>query len=150
MNLTVQHPVVDWYLGFDDLWELMRVNWHGHNPFTQSGMWDAEGYVILGIPLVIDTQPYRAACLQVVNGEEYDYLTIVTYGPKCVECGYTPYNAFWYGGDDREGALSAAVTAYTASVENAAANGIERQHLDDCSHLTYDQSEQDDEAPTDA
>ena len=55
--MTTHHPVADWYLGFDDLWELMRVNWQQHNPFTQSGMWSAEPCEVLGISMVVDTPP---------------------------------------------------------------------------------------------
>ena len=143
--MTVQHPVADWYLAFDDLWELMRVNWQTHNTFTQSGMWDAGDYIVKGIVLVVDSPPYRGVLLCVDLHGEDDYVTIVTYGPKCGECGFTPYNAYWYGADDQDGALEAAITAFNASVVNAQANGIERLHEDDCSHLRYPETEDDDE-----
>lgn len=142
MTLQVLHPVVDWYLGFDDLWELMRVNWQTHNTFTQSGMWSAEDYEVKGLPFVVDSPPYRGVLLAVEHEGILDYVTIVTYGPKCNECGYQPYNAFWYGGDD-DGALQWAADIVAQAVENAQANGVERLHTDECSHLTYPDEEGD-------
>lgn len=139
MTLQVQHPVADWYLQFDDLWELMRVNWHTHNTFTQSGMWDAGGFSVQGILMVVDRPPYRGVLLHTQDGETDDYMVIVTYGPKCNECGYTPYNALGYGGDEDDGgALRWATNAIVEMISNANEGGIERLHEDGCSHLAYD------------
>jgi len=144
MTLQVSHPVVDWYLAFDDLWELMRVNWQTHNPFTQSGMWDVGDASVKGIVMVVDEPPYRGVLLRVDRDGEDDYVAIVTYGPKCQECGYQPYNALWFGGDD---GLQLTWGAQTISdlIFNAEATGVEKLHTDECSHLTYD-----DEEPADA
>ena len=144
MIQQLQHPVVDWYLAFDDLWELMRVNWQTHNPFTQSGMWQAEEHVIKGIVMVVDQPPYRGVILRVDSNGEDNSVVIVTYGPKCGECGYTPYNALWHAGDDSPLIWGASVI--TDMVENAEDNGVDKRHLDECSHLTYD--EDDDDEPS--
>ena len=148
MTLQVQHPVADWYLAFDDLWELMRVNWHSHNPFTQSGMWAAGDMTVFGIQMVVDTPPYRAVLLaNGGEGTETDYLLVVTYGPKCNECGYQPYNALSYGDDDPDEAIKWAASTITQLFDNAREGGVERQHNDECSHLRYDdEAEQDDDA----
>jgi len=135
--LQVQHPVADWYLAFDDLWELMRVNWHTHNTFTQSGMWDAGTFSVQGILMVVDRPPYRGVLLHTQDGENDDYAVIVTYGPKCHECGYQPYNMLQYGDDDEHGVLAWAASVITELVDNANENGVERLHEDGCSHLTY-------------
>lgn len=136
MTVQVQHPVVEWYLAFDDIWELMRVNWHTHNPFTQSGMWDVEGATIKGIVLVVDTTPYRGVVLRVDNQGEDDYVAIATYGPKCQECGYQPYNALWFG--DGEGdAVAWGAKTISDMIFNAEATGVDRRHNDECSHLVY-------------
>jgi hypothetical protein len=142
MTLQVDHPVADWYLQFDDLWELMRVNWQTHNTFTQAGMWQAGECVVLGLPMVIDTPPYRGVLLQITDGDgEGDFIVITTYGPKCGECGYQPYDKLLYGSADMPGVLEWAAQAITAMFDNARDNGIERAHLDECSHLTYDDDE---------
>lgn len=137
MSLQVQHPVADWYLAFDDLWELMRVNWHTHNTFTQAGMWNAEDQIIGGILLVIDDPPYRGVLLRVEADGEDDYITIVTYGPKCNECGYQPYNALWLGGDGEGEALIWSATTISQMIANAEESGVEKRHEDGCSHLRY-------------
>ena len=143
MSLQVQHPVADWYLAFDDLWELMRVNWQTHNPFTQSGMWDAGGFGVRGILMVVDSPPYRGVLLQIDTDGEREYIAIVTYGPKCNECGYQPYNALWYPseGDDpiRDEAIEWGAKTITQMISNAEEGGVERYHNDECSHLTYDE-----------
>jgi hypothetical protein len=139
MTLQVQHPVADWYLQFDDLWELMRVNWQTHNTFTQSGMWAAGEYNVLGIPMVIDNPPYRGVMLQVTTEDEADYCVVVTYGPKCNECGYQPYNMLGRGGDDEGEAITWGAEVITQLIGNAIENGVERLHEDGCSHIIYDQ-----------
>ena len=142
--MTVQHPVADWYLAFDDLWELMRVNWQTHNPFTQSGMWDAGDYTVKGIAMIVDQPPYRGVLLRVVqHGEDDDCVAIVTYGPKCNECGYQPYNALGYGDEDGDGALRWAANVIVEMISNAEDNGVERLHLDECSHLRYPEESDD-------
>ena len=138
MSLQVQHPVADWYLGFDDLWELMRVNWHTHNTFTQAGMWSAGEYDVLGISLIVDRPPGRAVLLNVLTKEgDEDYLVVVTYGPKCNECGYQPYNALSYGGDAPDEALIWATSVIIDMLNNANENGIEKLHEESCSCLRY-------------
>ena len=136
--LQVQHPVIDWYLAFDDLWEVMRVNWQTHNPFTQSGMWTVDQSAeIRGIVMVVDTPPFRGVVLQVALAGETDHVAIVTYGPKCQECGFQPYDALWFG--DESGDLGAVwgASVITDLIENAAENPPERLHTDECSHLVY-------------
>lgn len=135
--MVVQHPVVDWYLAFDDLWELMRVNWHQHNPFTQSGMWDANEFSVQGVLMIVDRPPYRGVLLHTQDGEGDDYVAIVTYGPKCNECGYQPYNALWRNGDDESEALTWAAEVITQMIGNAIEGGVEKLHNDECSHLRY-------------
>jgi hypothetical protein len=148
--MTVQHPVTDWYLAFDDLWELMRVNWQTHNPFTQSGMWAAGEHSVQGVLMVVDRPPYRGVLLHTQDGEADDYATIVTYGPKCNECGYQPYNALWYGNDDSNGAVIWSSSVITDLIANAEDNPPEKLHEDGCSHLRYPEEVSDDEATTSA
>ncbi len=140
MTLQIQHPVAEWYLQFDDLWELMRVNWGNHNQFTQSGMWDAGGQTVEGIVMVIDTPPYRGVLLRVLldpESDERDHVAIVTYGHKCAECGYQPYNALWSGGVEEVEAIGWGGSIICDLIENAISNPPERLHHDGCSHLTY-------------
>jgi len=154
MTLQVQHPVADWYLAFDDLWELMRVNWHTHNTFTQSGMWDADQYnSVIGVLMVVDRPPYRGVVLEVQDGEGVNFAVITTYGPKCNECGYQPYNAVWFGDEDENAAIEWGGQAIAAMLANAIDNPPERLHTDECSHLTYpdeedEDEEEEDDAPT--
>ena len=149
MTLQVQHPVADWYLGFDDLWDLMHVNWQTHNPFTQNGMWQAGDFIVHGIPLVVDTPPYRGVLLSISNDiGEGDFAVITTYGPKCNECEYQPYNKVLYGSADEPGVLVWAAETITAMFDNARETGVERLHNDGCSHLN-DSDEADDAASTD-
>lgn len=146
MTLQVQHPVVDWYLAFDDLWELLRVNWQTHNPFTQSGMWTAGEAQVLGIVLVVDQPPYRGVVLQVQDDEGDDNVAIVTYGPKCVECGYQPYNALWSRCDEDMSVITWGAGVISDLIANATMTGVERLHNDECSHLVYpDEEAEDDE-----
>lgn len=145
MSLQVQHPVADWYLGFDDLWELMRVNWQTHNTFTQAGMWQAGEYEVQGISMIIDNPPYRGVMLSIITPEhERDYMVIVTYGPKCNECGYQPYNALPFGDEDWNEAADWGMSAILDLIANAEGSGVERLHEDGCSHLTYDEDDDDD------
>ena len=142
--MVVQHPVSDWYLGFDDIWELMRVNWQQHNPFTQSGMWTAGACEIRGIPMVVDTPPYRGVLLQIVNGEgDGDFVVVTTYGPKCNVCEYQPYDMLIYGSDEEPGVMAWAATSINAMFDNARETGVERTHNDGCSMA--DNTEADDD-----
>jgi len=151
VTLQVQHPVVDWYLAFDDIWELLRVNWQTHNPFTQSGMWDAgDNNSVQGIVLVVDRPPYRGVVLSVQDGEGEDYVAITTYGPKCVECGYQPYNALWSRCDEDISAITWGASIISDMIANAASTGIERLHNDECSRLVYPDEEGDDDDDTQA
>lgn len=144
--MTVQHPVADWYLGFDDLWELMRVNWQNHNPFTQSGMWAAGECEVLGISMVVDTPPYRGVLLQITEPDgEGDFVVIATYGPKCNVCDYQPYDKLIYGSGDEPGVLGWAAQAINALFDNARDNGIERAHNDGCSMAVDTEVEDDDD-----
>jgi hypothetical protein len=137
MTLQVSHPVVDWYLAFDDLWELLRVNWQTHNTFTQAGMWDANDCHVHGVVAVIDAPPNRSVLLAVRNGDgEDDFLLVATYGPRCQECSYQPHNSLWFGDNDMDGALGWFGGASAAMFDNAE-GGVERLHNDECSHLTY-------------
>jgi hypothetical protein len=145
MMLQVQHPVIDWYLAFDDLWEVMRVNWQTHNPFTQSGMWDVGESRVLGVVMVVDQPPFRGVVLRVENDDIVDHVAIVTYGPKCQECGFQPYDALWFGGEDRNESIGWGGSVITDLIDNAEANPPERLHTDECSHLVYP----DDDDPAD-
>lgn len=135
--LQVQHPVIDWYLAFDDLWEVMRVNWQTHNPFTQSGMWDVGESRVLGVVMVVDQPPFRGVVLRVESDDIVDHVAIVTYGPKCQECGFQPYDALWFGGEDRNESIGWGGSVITDLIDNAEANPPERLHTDECSHLVY-------------
>lgn len=147
MTLQVQHPVPEWYLAFDDLWELMRVNWQTHNPFTQNGMWDAGEHSVQGVLMVVDRPPYRAVLLNVENGTDVEYVAIVTYGPKCPECGYTPYNALWHQSDDGDDdAIVWGASTIAVMIDNARENGVERRHEDECSRLVYPDEEGEEDA----
>jgi hypothetical protein len=140
--MQVKHPVVEWYLGFDDLWELMRVNYGTHNPFTQSGMWDIEHSHVEGVVMVVDAPPYRGVLLRVDEEANddlvVDFLVIVTYGPRCNECDYQPYDACWWGEEwDGDLPLGWAAETMSALFTNATMNGIEKRHEDECSRLRY-------------
>lgn len=144
--MQVQHPVADWYLAFDDLWELMRVNWQTHNPFTQSGMWNAGEYEVQGISLIVDRPPHRGVLLQIITPQhEPDFMVVVTYGPKCNECGYTPYNALCFGDGGFVEAADWAMSAILDMFNNAEESGVEKRHEAECSCLRYPD---DDDEPT--
>lgn len=136
----MKHPVVDHFLEFDDPLEVIRVNWHEHNPFTQEGMWDVEAvdgrYVIEGVIGMIDRPPGRAFLLSVTHPETgTDALCIVTYEKRCNECLQQPYDALWYGDDDTDTMLTWWGDVVTSLFRNAA-DGIEPWHLDTCSRST--------------
>lgn len=138
MTLQTQHPVSDWFLAFDDLWELMRVNWQQHNPFTQSGMWAAdEHHEVQGVLMIVDRPPYRGVLLEIEDGEGVNFAVVVTYGPKCNECGYQPYNALWYGDESENDAIKWGAETIAFMIANADENPPEKLHEDGCSHLTY-------------
>lgn len=145
--MTVQHPVADWYLAFDDLWELMRVNWQTHNTFTQSGMWAAGQCEVQGILLVVDNPPYRGVLLQITNEDgDGDFVVVTTYGPRCNVCEYQPYDRLIYGSAEADGVLKWAASAIDFMIDNALENGVEKLHEDGCSMAVNTEAEPDDAA----
>lgn len=152
MTVTANtEQIVGWFLGLDDKWELMRVNWNHENPFTQNGMWNVdEDTRINGIVLVVDNDDYKGYLLELVERETdvLSYVAIATYFTRCQECDHHPHDSMWYPDyagilEDPEVSQSDAarwaVSVIYGMFEHAREHGIPHRHLEGCSR--YEQPE---------
>lgn len=143
MSTATREQVVRWMIEVDDPLELLRVNWHRHDPFTQVGMWDiTDDTEVRGIRLMMESdEGFKGFVLDVYDAEqdEASFVAIATYFRKCPACGAQPHDSMWYVGDGytEEGLfqgnqIDAWATMVIHGMWENAREGIEWQHADGC------------------
>lgn len=146
MTVTAtREQIVGWFLGLDDKWELMRVNWSHHNPFTQNGMWDVDQDTrVKGIVLCVDNDVFKGWLLELIEQESdvISYVAIATYFERCQECDNHPHDSMWFpdhiGTDDEREVAQSDAARWAVSViygmfEHARDHGVPNRHREGCS-----------------